>query len=51
LVKELDVFEYEINLDTGRIDYKHPANMHDDCVIALALAVKNFDSIEWGLVA
>lgn len=38
--QELDDFEY--GWDNGRITYSAPAGLHDDCVIALALAYKAF---------
>jgi hypothetical protein len=38
LIRELDVFGYEM-LPSGRVRYAAPAGFHDDCVIALALAV------------
>jgi phage FluMu gp28-like protein len=43
LVGELEAFRYRMNR-SGRISYEAPAGMHDDCVMALALAV-------WGLRA
>lgn len=40
LISELEAFEYKVS-QTGRILYSAPANLHDDTVISLALAVKN----------
>jgi hypothetical protein len=40
LLDELAAFEYEI-LPSGRVRYSAPDGMHDDCVIALALAFWN----------
>ena len=39
LVDELAAFEITQNEKTGRYFYSAPAGMHDDCVIALALAL------------
>lgn len=39
LVHELEVFEYETT-ETGNVRYGAPSGFHDDCVDALALAVK-----------
>lgn len=39
LVNELLAFAYEIKKDSGRIVYNAPDGYHDDCVIAIALAV------------
>jgi len=39
LVHELEVFEYETT-ETGNVRYGAPSGMHDDCVDALALAVR-----------
>lgn len=41
LVAELEAFGYEVNR-SGRISYEAPAGLHDDCVMALALAA-------WGM--
>jgi len=41
LVAELEAFRYVVNR-SGRLSYEGPSGGHDDCVIALALAV-------WGL--
>jgi phage FluMu gp28-like protein len=38
--RELEVFEYEYNRNSVR--YSAPQGLHDDCVCALALAVKHF---------
>ena len=40
IVKELESFEYEFTR-TG-VKYSCPAGLHDDCVMALALAVKQY---------
>jgi hypothetical protein len=37
LLNELGVFEYDIT-PSGNLTYSAPQGMHDDCVIALALA-------------
>lgn len=37
LINELEAFEYEV-LPSGNFRYSAPAGLHDDCVIALALA-------------
>jgi len=37
LVNELKAFDYEIT-PSGRMRYGAPEGMHDDCVMALALA-------------
>jgi hypothetical protein len=38
LVKELEVYEYEVSDTTGAVKYSAPSGYHDDCVISLALA-------------
>ena len=43
LVDELNAFTYRIS-DGGIIRYEAPGGMHDDCVIALCLAVWDLDS-------
>jgi hypothetical protein len=37
LIDELEAFEYSVN-DSGHVRTSSPSGMHDDCVIALALA-------------
>jgi hypothetical protein len=39
IVNELEQFEF-IYRDRGRVTYSAPSGMHDDCVMALALAIK-----------
>lgn len=41
LVSELEVFTYEYNPKTRNIRYGHPAGLHDDTVISLAIANYN----------
>lgn len=43
LVEELRIFGYEV-LPSGKIRYAAPDGFHDDCVMALALAVWNLGS-------
>jgi len=38
LYQELETFTYEYNPKTRGVKYGHPAGLHDDCVISLALA-------------
>jgi hypothetical protein len=40
LVAELEAYSYEV-LSSGRIKYSAPVGYHDDCVMSLALAVKD----------
>jgi phage FluMu gp28-like protein len=43
IVTELESFEYEVRVVEGRVkgvSYSAPAGLHDDCVCALALAVR-----------
>ena len=39
LVNELKIFGYEYSETSGKVHYNAPSGFHDDCVIALALAV------------
>lgn len=43
LIEELKIFGYEIS-PSGRVRYSAPEGSHDDCVMALALAVWNLGS-------
>jgi hypothetical protein len=45
IVYELELFEYEISAQ-GNIKYAAPQGYHDDCVDALALAVKKWRSLQ-----
>lgn len=45
LIDELESFEYEIT-PSGNVRYQAPEGLHDDCVIALALAVWSLYSTE-----
>jgi hypothetical protein len=49
LINELQAFEYKIG-PTGRMSYSAPSGLHDDCVMALALAVWNYRPDQGGLV-
>jgi hypothetical protein len=42
---ELEAYEYEVGR-TGRVSYSAPAGLHDDCVIALALAALRHDRVK-----
>ena len=42
ITAELEIFEYEFS-STG-VKYSAPSGFHDDCVMALALAVNNFNT-------
>jgi len=59
LLDELMAFEYEVSPRTGHIRWTAPVKQHDDCVMALAMAVEQkkqwfdnnrcgFDSIRYG---
>lgn len=43
LLNELRIFGYEVSHDTHRMKYGAPSGFHDDCVLALAFAVKGLD--------
>lgn len=43
LINELEVYEFEMS-ETGNVRYSAPTGFHDDCVDALALAVKAKDT-------
>lgn len=40
LVNELKIFSYEYSETSGKVHYNAPSGFHDDCVIALALALQ-----------
>lgn len=42
IVLELEAFEYEIRPQTGNVLYSSPSGVNDDCVDALAMAVKKW---------
>jgi hypothetical protein len=44
IVTELEAFEYEIRAQTGNVLYSSPSGVNDDCVDALAMAVKRWRS-------
>ena len=48
LIAEMEAFSYK-ELPSGKFQYGAPDGMHDDCVIALALAVwgKNRSVLDW----
>ena len=47
LVNELGLFSYEVT-DHGNVRYAAPQGLHDDCVIALALAVHGLKNFMYG---
>lgn len=43
IIDELESYQYDFT-ESGKLQYSAPAGLHDDCVIALALAVWGLDS-------